>query len=118
MIPLLLTTLHRDGILLKIWVEWGACAAVAFNSNRFDSNEFVSVLAARAGDCFGMSAHAEIPPKQSCLRSIALKQSCPRINTLEQSRLRRNALKRRTACAEFCASKAAHAGVRLGRFSA
>ncbi|KXH38628.1 hypothetical protein CSAL01_12763 [Colletotrichum salicis] len=118
MIPLLLTTLHRNGFLLQICIEWGACAPVASNSKRHDSDEFVSVLAAHAGDCFGMPAHAEMPPKQSCLRSIALKQSSPSINTLEQSRLRRNALKRRTACAEFCASKAAHAGVRLGRLSA
>ncbi|KAK1484622.1 hypothetical protein CCUS01_15530 [Colletotrichum cuscutae] len=59
-----------------------------------------------------------MPPKQSYLRSITLRQSCPRISTLEQSRLRRNTLKRISTCAEFCTSKAAHAGVRLGRLSA
>ncbi|KAK7434445.1 BTB/POZ domain-containing protein [Colletotrichum acutatum] len=117
----LLVYFHREGKLrLGGWVlvGWGACAAVAFNSSRHDPDGFISVLATHAGDCFGMPAHAEMPPKQSRWRSIARKQSCPRISTLEQSRLRRNALKRMSACAEFCTSKAAHAGVRLGRLSA
>ncbi|KAK1471351.1 hypothetical protein CTAM01_16568 [Colletotrichum tamarilloi] len=96
-VSLVLTTLHRDGLLPQIRVEWGACAVAASTRAGVTLMKSVSRLAAYAEDCLGMPARAELPPRQSCLRRIPLKQSRPRENELKQSRLRRNALKRTTA---------------------